>query len=82
MNTEVIEQPQTTWTESLKLPVRVIDEEIARVEQALREKDGELTNLMADPAVQLGSILEAKRSVAELSAYLRGLQFSQTFCAS
>jgi hypothetical protein len=52
-------------------------EEARRIEEAMREKDQELTLLMEDPSARLGTILEVKRDRLELHAYLRGLRFLQ-----
>jgi hypothetical protein len=49
--------------------------EIERAEESLREKNRDLAELIADHSSPLGSILEARRGLGELNAYLKGLQF-------
>ena len=86
MNTQVLEHPQASWIEVPEeqdqediqmILLRPVMDEIARVERMLRDKDRELTTLMADPSSLLGAILETKRSVVELGGYLKGLQFTR-----
>lgn len=57
-----------------------IIEEIARTDDSLHKKNRDLAALIANPGSPLGSILEAKRDLAELNAYLKGLKFAQSAC--
>src|SRR5262245_37023463 len=76
-------QRATRQAELLELQQALLSkilEEIGRTDESLHNKNRDLAALMANPGSPLGSILETKRDLAELNAYLTGLKFAQSAC--
>ena len=61
--------------EDQKKPVAGLKEEIAGVEERMRQKNAVLKEMMSDDSLPLGSIMEAKFERMEMVGYLKGLNF-------